>query len=222
MLRSLSASNEFVSVYFANGQQFMLTTVLDVDAKQGTFIFDNSAVESTNRALLASDRCVFVAAPDGVKIQFSVRGVRKASYQGLTALESDFPADLIKLQRREYFRLDTPMGKPFKCKIPLAGGKVLELSLHDISLGGLGAWLPVGVDGLDVMDVFPGCKLDLGAFGLLEVKLEVRGKRTITQKNGTVQRLVGFQFIDLPRQYENVLQRFIAQLERERHQLLKK
>jgi c-di-GMP-binding flagellar brake protein YcgR len=92
--------------------------------------------------------------------------------------------------------------------------------LHDISIGGLGLWISGQVE-LQHMDVFHGCRVDLGTFGMIEVSLEVRSRRQVTKRDGNVQTMLGMRFVNLPRSTENTLQRYIAQLERERHQLLR-
>lgn len=221
VLRSLEQKGDLISVYFDHGQNSFLSAILSVDPKSQRFWFDISAVEALNRTFIRSDHMVFAAAPEGVKIQFVLNGgVELVDYDDKPAFEARFPDDLIKLQRREYFRLQTPIGKPLMCKLPHPNGSVLSLPLHDISIGGMGLWVSGQVE-MEQLNVFHGCRVDLGTFGLIEVSLEVRSKRQVTKRDGTVQTMMGMRFVDLPRNTENVLQRYIAQLERERHQLLR-
>jgi c-di-GMP-binding flagellar brake protein YcgR len=221
VLRTLEQKGDLVSVYFDRGQNSFLSAILSVDPKTQRFWFDISGVEAINRSFLRSDHVVFAAAPEGVKIQFVIdSGVAMVDYDDKPAFEAHFPDDLIKLQRREYFRLETPIGRPLTCKLPLPNGTTVALPLHDISIGGLGLWASGALD-MQQMDVIHGCRVDLGTFGLMEVSLEVRSKRQVTKRDGTVQTMLGMRFVDLPRSTENTLQRYIAQLERERHQLLR-
>jgi len=221
VLRSLSLKRDLVSIHFSHGTQSILSSILEVDVKAGRFWFDVSSINATNEALLATDRMVFVASPDGVKIQFVVNDAPSwSNVDGRAAFCSVLPDDMIKLQRREYFRLETPLGRPLICKVPLAG-KMQEMQMHDISIGGMGLWLPAGVR-VELMDIFQACRVDLGTFGSIEVTLEVRSNRRVTRRSGGTQNMLGCQFVNLPRHTENVLQRYIAQLERERHQMTKK
>lgn len=221
VLRSLAQKGDLVTIYFNHGEYSFLSAVLEADPKAKQFLFDISGVEAINRAFLRASHIVFAAAPEGVRVQFVLSGgVTEIDYDGRPAFSASFPDDLIKLQRREYFRLDTPVGKPLVCKLRHPNGKVMELPLHDISIGGMGLWMSGQVE-VEQLDVFPGCRLDLGTFGTIEVSLEVRSKRQVTKRDGTVQTMLGTRFVDLPRQTENLLQRYIAQLERERHQLLR-
>ncbi|MDN3576548.1 flagellar brake protein [Chitinimonas viridis] len=221
VLRSLAQKGDLVSVYFDHGQFSFLSAILECDTKQQRFWFDICGVEAINRSLLRADHIVFAAAPEGVRIQFVLDGgISLVDYDERPAFEAAFPNDLIKLQRREYFRLDTPIGKPLLCKLRHPNGRVLDLPLHDISIGGMGLWMQGQVE-VEQLDVFPGCRVDLGTFGMVELTIEIRSKRQVTKRDGTVQTMLGTRFVDLPRQTENLLQRYIAQLERERHQLLR-
>ncbi|MBV1776554.1 flagellar brake protein [Burkholderiaceae bacterium DAT-1] len=221
-LLALAKKHDLTCVYVDHGKTSFISTIVDVNLKEGHFWFDVSGAERVNQAVTSADRVVFAAAPEGVKIQFVVRGnVSKVTLDSGPAFKAPFPPDMIKLQRREFFRLETPVGKPILCQMLHPDGRMVDMSLHDISIGGLGGWLPQGVHA-EVLDHFKDCRLDLGTMGLITVTLEVRSARKVTQRNGNVQVLAGFKFVDLPRNVENILQRFIATLERERHQLLKK
>ncbi|WP_374351085.1 flagellar brake protein [Chitinimonas sp.] len=221
VLRSLEQKGDLVSVYYDHGENSFLSAILSVDPKSQRFWFDISGVEAINRSFLRSDHMVFAAAPEGVKIQFVLDStVSLVEYDDKPAFEAGFPNDVIKLQRREYFRLETPIGRPLQCRLPQPNGSMLVLPLHDISIGGMGLWISGQVE-VQQMDVFHGCRIDLGTFGHIEVTLEIRSKRQVTKRDGTVQVMLGTRFVDLPRNTENTLQRYIAQLERERHQLLR-
>lgn len=218
-LRALIQKNDLISIYFNQGKDSFLSAVLQVDVKAQRFWFDVSGTQSLNYAATQADHLVFVAAPEGVKLQFALKGgVTLGNYDGGPALSSPFPAEMIKLQRREYFRLDTPIGRPLVCRLPHASGKVIELPLHDISIGGVGLWMMGAVD-IQQMDVYKGCRIDLGTFGMIEVNLEIRSKRQVTRRDGSTQIMIGTRYVDLSRQTENLLQRYMAQLERERSQL---
>lgn len=224
VLRTMAQKGELFTAYFDHGHNSMLTTLLDADTKSQRFWFDVSGTESVNRLLLRAERVVFAAAPEGVKLQFVLEagGIVLDQHEGHPAFAADFPTDMIKLQRREFFRLETPVGKPLVCKITHSTGKRLELALHDISIGGIGLWYPGGATNLDILDIVKDCQIDLGTFGMVVVSLEIRAKRRVTQRNGSTVTMLGCRFVNMPRQTENVLQRYMAQLERERHQLLRK
>ncbi|KAF0812851.1 Flagellar brake protein YcgR [Andreprevotia sp. IGB-42] len=219
VLRQLASRGDFITVYFNEGQRFLLSRVLEVDIKGRTFCFDWGGQEATNRALLQSGRKLFVAMPDGVKVQFSVNDVSQQDFEGKPAFMSPFPADLIKLQRREFFRLETPLGKPYKASFTLPDGSRHAINLHDLSLGGVGLSASAK-DGvlIDLGQTLPQVQMDLGSGGVLVADLEVRSKRAYHTNLGE-QFHIGCRFVNLSRAAEANLQRLMAQLERERKAL---
>ncbi|UXY16787.1 flagellar brake protein [Chitiniphilus purpureus] len=220
VLRQLQSRGDFLTVHFARGQQLLLTRLLQVDVPSRTFCFDWAGQEGLNRALLGSDRNVCVAAPDGVKVQFVIGRPREARVDGKPAFISGFPQDLVKLQRREFFRIETPMASPFLGRLMLAGGQRLQLQLHDLSLGGIGLWASAAEAqllprGLHLQEAV----IELGSTGSIEVDLEVRSHRVMTTRSGEERFHIGCCFINLTRIGEATVQRLMAQLERERKAL---
>ena len=127
----------------------------------------------------------------------------------------------MRLQRREYFRLSTPIAKPVKfvttLKRPDGSALVVEASLLDISGGGVGlmaspalaALLPRG-------GMLTECKMTLPDEGLLVANLCVRNKFDVTTRGGSRYVRVGCEFIALPGARMSMVQRYITRVERER------
>lgn len=225
ILRSLANRADFITVYFNNGRDLLLTRVLHVDQKKREFIFDLSGHQPSNDALQKTEKAIFVALPDGVKVQFATGHVRLVDFEEKPAFIAPFPPDVIKLQRREFFRLNTPISNPYYCRLNLPQtGDQIQLEIHDVSLGGLGMWLPKSlnakVDKIDMGLTIEQAMFDFGAGGVMRADIEVRNCRPIENRQGQTQYIVGVRFINLTRSQEANLQRLITQLERERKALL--
>lgn len=214
-LRQLMNRREMVAVYFNQGAQFTLTTIIDVDAKQQTFTIDQSGSADINRKLAQSERNIFVSTPDGIKHQFVCGKLKECKHGGSSAFQTTLPQSLIKLQRREFFRIATPITNPLKCRIFDHPAGKLEYPLHDISLGGLCFSLATPRSDLQVMDKYRNCSLDLPLFGTLHFSLEIRNTRAERQRNGNTITFVGCQFHDLTGTQQNMLQKYITQLQKE-------
>jgi len=223
ILRQLSQKHDLITISFDAGKHSFISTIIEADNKNRRFWFDVSNVPSLNESLLGSKRNIFVATPEGVKVQFSVNGhCHQTTYDGNEVFESAYPEELIKLQRRDAFRLSAPLSRPMHCQFAYSSNKTLDLLVRDISIGGIGLWLPLKSPKIEQMDVYPGCRVNLGnTFGVLEASLEIRSKRQVNHRGGP-EYLLGCRFVNLASNTENSIQRFIAQLERERHQLAKK
>jgi c-di-GMP-binding flagellar brake protein YcgR len=216
VLRSLIKSSTMVSVYFNNDSDFLVTTLLDMDVKKGQLVFDVGGDADANKKLLSAAECNFTTSPDGIKIQFSTKKVAVTTWKGNAAFVVALPTKLIKLQRREYYRIQTPVINPLSCTLrhPILG--VAKLKLFDLSLGGVGLILP-SAENYAPFEVFADCRLDLHDFGDTLVDLQSRNIITIPLKNSKQMVRMGCRFIKLPARQETLLQRVITQLERERN-----
>jgi c-di-GMP-binding flagellar brake protein YcgR len=221
VLRSLIQKGAMVSVYFDQGKSFMLTALLALGADNTDFILDLGSDQEMNSRALAADKLIFTTAIDKVKIQFSLNKLSTTTYEGRPAFRGALPETLLRLQRREYFRLSTPIASPIKCVIPMtrADGSaiVVETPLLDISGGGVGLMVPPEQSGLyETETVFSNCKISLPEEGLLVTTLRVRNAFDVTTKNGSHHVRVGCEFVDLQGSRLTLIQRYITRVERER------
>jgi flagellar brake protein len=220
VLRMLAQRGTFITIYVNEGRELILSRILDVDIKGKTFIFDVGGNAGVNQALLSSTRSLVVAIPDGVKVQFAVAVVRNCQHQGRPALTAAFPLDLIKLQRREYYRLLTPVARPYRCQLMFENGVHEWLNVHDVSLGGVGAWVPAKFkQSIEKGHIYNEVPFDFGPAGMMKLNFEVRSLRQLEQRPGQFAWMMGCQFVNLPRQTEANIQRLMAQLEAERKAL---
>lgn len=220
-LKNIAQQGHMVTVFSNKGRTFILTRILDVDLQNGTLALDWGAEAGVNEQFLASERNVFVCSPDGVKTQFVTGQARRIDFDGRPAFEVNLPEQVIKLQRREFFRIQTPVANPIICRIIDYPQHTLDVALFDISLGGLSFWLPAPTTpGFEVGQVYYDCSLDLKPLGVLQVRLEVRHRLSVQRRNGQDAMRIGCAFQQLPTAMESLIQRYVGQLERERRALL--
>lgn len=213
-LHQLINEGERVSVVFDGGSETVLTLLLDIDEDDNQLIFDWGGSETSNRKLLQSDRNFFVCAPHGVKNQFSTGAVREIAYQKRRAFSTRLPDHYTRLQRREFFRLVLPMTRRPHCLINQEGKTALDLSVVDISVGGVAAELPGGGLDAELGQILPKARIDLKTIGTMEVDLQVRNRAEI-QRGGKPVSRIGCSFVKLSHAMENQLQRFITDVQRE-------
>lgn len=215
ILRAIQHKRELVTAYFNQGKDFILTSILAVDADQA-LILDFGPDEAVNQRMLSTGKIVLTTTQNGVKIQFAINGVAKVDYLGRPAFSARIPHELLKLQRREYYRLPTPIINPIKCSITFPQGGKAEVTIADISLGGIAITnYPTSI-GLGISDRYSDCRILLPGTGTVSSSIEVRSQREITRKNGQVSYQAGCMFLDLPPGQEAIIQRYIIKLERER------
>jgi c-di-GMP-binding flagellar brake protein YcgR len=217
ILRGLAQHREMVSAFFNAGQELLLTSVLDVRPEENAVILDCGSNAVFNQRILEAEKIILVTALDKVKVQFVSGGVKPVLYERRDAFLIPLPKQVLQLQRREYYRMATPIVNPLKCALPVEEGNTLELPLVDISVGGVGMMLgnPPSVK-LNIGTVYPGCRISLPGVGMLEMTLRVQNVLEVTLKNGSKSYRAGCQFLNLHQAMQSLVQRYIIKLERER------
>lgn len=216
ILRSIMKSSALVTAYFGHSKDFVVTAILEVDADAGSIIIDSGSNPVLNERVLRGQQLSVVSSQDGVKVEFEVQQVEAASFEGRLAFRIPFPGSLIKLQRREFYRLMAPLLNPLKCQIPVPGGPVIETVVGDISLGGVS--LMGEHQGLDLQlgTIYENCRILLPELGVIQTKLMVRNSFPMTLRSGAVIKRTGCAFLDLPSSQQAMIQRYIIRLERDR------
>jgi c-di-GMP-binding flagellar brake protein YcgR len=200
LLPAMRDSGVMITVYFNQGNDFLLTTLLSVSADGNTLLLDPGSNAEMNRKALASDKLVFIAAHDKVKIQFSVKHLAKTEYEGREAFRAAIPDELLRLQRREYYRLTAPIAHPLRCTIRRGDGTntTFETTVIDISGGGLGVMAPPEGVEFETDHLFENCRIELPEVGTVLATLRVRNVFEFTLRSGAKTKRSGCQFVDLP------------------------
>jgi len=216
VLRGLARSKAVVTAHVGGSKEFAVTAVLDVDVQTNVVTLDASANQELNQRLVDSSPVRFISNDDGVRVQFQALKVESALFQGRPALRITIPRSLYKMQRREYFRMPTPILSPVTCSIPQAEEQFLEMPLSDISLGGICLAGEFGEDPPALGTILERCSMRLGSIGMLRIDLCVRNSYLIALRNGTHSRRTGCQFLAISPQQEAMVQRYIIFLEQQR------
>jgi c-di-GMP-binding flagellar brake protein YcgR len=218
VLRSLKAAGNRITMHFNEGRDSLLTGILAVDEESLTL--DQGGDAATNRRAAAADKQFCVTRQDKVRVQFLLRGLTECAHEGSPAFSAALPDSVLRLQRREYYRLTAPTSQPLKCRIPVANGYAgtssIAASIIDISGGGLAIMVPPdGIrfeSGMEIAD----CRIDLPEVGILTTTLQIRTLFDITLTSGGQVRRAGCQFINLPGPMLTLIQRYIIKVERQR------
>ena len=216
ILRAIMKSGALVTAYFGNSREFIVTAILDVETDLTHLMIDSGSNATLNDRLVRGQELAIESSQDGVKIEFKVQEVEGTSFEGRLAFRIPFPETVLKLQRREYFRLPVPLLNPLRCRIPIPPEGSAEAVIGDISLGGVSVMGEYPGLVLDAGVVYDGCRIALPDVGMLNTSLQVRNSFPMTLRNGSLMRRTGCAFINLPANQEAMLQRYIIRLERDR------
>ena len=211
-----------ITAYIDDGEQFFLTSVLAFDFAEGKILLDPAQHEDNKAPALAARKITLVTNLDRVTIQIRLSPLEKRQYQGQNLLAAPLPDALLRLQRREFFRLEPSLSTPIFCKLAThseAGGtsRTFELPLSDISGGGVSLIAPVDQAHYFERDtVFQNCRLDLPGDSVIQVNLRVRKAIELSERNGEHSLRVGCEFINLTGARLGQIEHYIARVERER------
>ena len=220
VLNGLIQQRCIVSAHPDGKRNFMLTTLLSADRSGSSLVFDAPSDEMSLQRALESKAITFSALLEKIKVQFTCSPVTAGTHEGHPALVVPWPVQLLRLQRREYFRLITPVAHSVTCNIPIAQDasvKTFEARVLDISGGGIGVLVPPRGLQLSTDMLFEDCSLLLPEFGDISTRLRIRSIFQVTNRNGMTMMRAGCQFVDLPRGAENTIQKYILKIERERN-----
>ena len=107
--------------------------------------------EEMNQRALQAEKLTAATMLDKVKIQFSLAGLQATQASGRPVFAAHLPETVLRLQRREFFRLPTPIANPLKCRTTLRidgeAAQDLDINLLDISGGGVGLMMPTTFQG---------------------------------------------------------------------------
>ena len=220
LLNQLLRRGELFTVYFNQGRDFILTSILDVDAAHGLLIVDIGSDLAANQRLLRAERLVFVGAPDGIRIQFSVSGAQMTTFGEHEAFSCGLPGSVMKMQRREFFRVETPLRDPLRLLIPEGPSHQRETyPLRNLSVGGAAVEIDDPKRGFDTVQQYKDCQVDLRDAGRVRTDIEIKHITAVSLRTQRTQWTMGVVFINLSKVDQARLQRFLVYLERERRQL---
>lgn len=213
VLSELSKRPDIITAYFNGGREYLLTAVLTVLPERDLVVLDYGTDEKRNLRMLAADRIVCVTKHDNISIKFSCEELQRAKFQERQAFAARLPETLFRLQRREFFRVSTPVFNPLKCLIPDEEHAAMEWNIVDISVGGVGLADPSCRFVPELGTLLRDCQIDLGEFGILICDMVVRNSFLQSQNDGSKLRRLGCAFVNLPLDKNATLQRYIHRIQ---------
>lgn len=221
LLRSLIEQRALVTAHVGGRDQSFPTAVLEVDEDDDWLLLDGSPIEASNRAAEAASHLLCFAQLEKVRVRFRVEQIERIDSDGHVAFRVPLPDTLYYLQRREYFRLETPITDSPTCIFRLRDAderpQELELRVIDISGGGLAVSLANGMPLFEVNRTYWDCELRLPENPPITLPLTICSQFRQTLPNGGEAMRVGIQFADLPRGADEAIQRYIFRVDRQRN-----
>jgi c-di-GMP-binding flagellar brake protein YcgR len=217
-LRALIAAREPLALHADGSAEFAVSIALAVDAARDLLYVDCVADPFYNRRLTRAGAITLAGLLDGVQLRFAAGPAEADVYDERPALRLALPATMLRVQRRETFRVATPL----LCQLALTEEgrtRVVEMRVADLSQGGVALVSERNCPRLEIGQVLEGCRIALNADDVLHVALEVRNVAETTTRIGARQVRAGCCFVGLDPAQQVLVARAVAHFERSRRAL---
>lgn len=218
VLRDVARARSLVTVHFGSGQEALLTPLLGVDTTANELVFDCSGSEAMNQSVLNARKLVYYGLHDKVRIRFNTGPARSMQWQNRNAFVVALPDSMLRLQRRELYRVPAPVTRPIRCVIPVEVKdrmRHVETRLHDISQGGVALVAQPNDIKLEPGMSFPNCRIVLPDAGNAVVMLEVVHVKEDKLLNDKAVLRAGCKFVRPSMSALSLIQKQMMKLERE-------
>lgn len=216
ILRGIVKTEALVALYYDNGNDFILTTLLGIDDQN--MWLNVSPRETDNRRILTSQQIIFVSSHLQAKVQFVTHHINYSLFNDKNSFRLPIPHSLLHLQRREYFRLLVPVKRPLTCVI---SSKLSSQhpnncpTIMDISVGGVALECQENDTEFQPGKTYPNCHINLPNIGILTATIRIKNIFKITTHNGKIKKRAGCEFLHLNGSMTILLQRYLTQLQSE-------
>ena len=220
LLHALSDNKQLIRVLMENSGEATVTSILEVDEDTGIVILDTASDAAVVERLIDSDNLSFETILDRIRIIFFASQISECIHDELPALQIAIPRNLIRLQRREFYRVPTPITAPVQCTMHIItddGKHSVTVPLQNVSGGGIAINDEKHLLDRTIGKIYPDCQIYLPDNTVIVTTLQIRNVVEIKTDNGKSIQRVGCLFVGLPKAMLTAVQRYITKLEREQN-----
>jgi c-di-GMP-binding flagellar brake protein YcgR len=222
-LNLLSTERCLISAAFGKGEKdTFLTAIMDINEKSQTITIDCGPKEYLNKRLLDSAIIKCTTEYKGTKVLFEGRKVKKAGQPGQPAFTVAIPSSIHWIQRRQFYRIKSPLSKDSYCAVTLKNQETeeattLQLKLHDLSASGFA----IVNDETEFSNQlvpsaqFENCTLVLSDENDLNISFEVRHKLPVNPNKPGKSERIGCRITNSSPRIESTILRYMQNIERE-------
>lgn len=219
LLRSIGERNQLVRMVINQGQDTIVTSILHIDETNDTVLLDCAPTAIMNQRVLDSEKLSFETVLQNIRILFNSTAADSCTHEGLPAFLIPLPTSVVRLQRREFYRVSTPVTNPVHCTFSVkTEDEVIPVTttLHNISGGGISVVDEKKLIDASIGRIYQRCRLDLPG-GAVTVDLQIRNLLEVTLTNGKIVHRIGCEFVDPSNGTLGAVQKYITKLERDQN-----
>ncbi|HLV28224.1 MAG TPA: flagellar brake protein [Burkholderiaceae bacterium] len=219
ILRSIQRAAALLRMYpEGKPDHSIMTTILEYNADTRQLIVDCSSESEFNERLVKAPNVVFDTHMDQITIHFKAENPQSTTHDGLPAFVFSAPKSLRRVQRREFYRVEVPVGEPATCTLLILESgqqpRRVQVKLKDISGGGVALLDPDNQLPRQSGITFENARLTLPEVGEAVVDLEVLRVHTNVLPNKKEIVELACRFKNIPNPTLMLVQGYIGRLER--------
>lgn len=192
------------------------TEILAVEVDKPGLILDVPPLRAQLETTLRADEVYLKTATAAIRFEFELKHIVSVQWDGAPALRSELPSRILKIQRRNFFRIGIPRARAVSCVVSTPDVTPFGYQVLDIGLGGVALASREGEPQLEEGKVYEKCRIALPEVGTIEPNVLVRHVAVTRAANMTPMYRYGCEFVNLPGPQESAIQRFVLHLERDR------
>lgn len=212
LLRRLRDQRILLSVRIPGHNGTFNSLLLDVDPDKNIILLDELNPASGHELVKEEKKIRVQCQCQGVELGFICSVDVAKDKSGISIYRAAIPDSMSYMQRRGSYRVRVGMSVSVPVVLPSEANQTnIEGQLFDLSIGGLGANLPM-VPTLKRGQIIETCTIQLPKNETIQVELEIRFIR-LDEVHRTQR--IGAAFLHLTPQQKNHIRRFVTHLERE-------
>lgn len=212
-LRRLVEAHSLLMATIPGHKDIYTTIIIGLDEKSNSLLLDKLHPEAGHLAVLENRQVRVRAQHNGVEMGFLMQLERLVGEADNPAYLGPLPAELQYHQRRAAYRAQIGVGNEITVMLTEEDERVIEATLFNISTGGVCLTLPTEMKKrFRQFSILPSCRFNTPDEQEIDCQVEVRN---LNETDDRKHIHVGMRFVDLERQQQRHIQRFVLSLERE-------
>jgi len=200
ILRGMCESGSLITFHFNGGYEFLLTSLRAISPDGKSMIFEGGSNPQMYRKLLQASNIQCISSRERIKIRFQLPSVQPIQHDGRPGFAAEVPEFLLRLQRREHYRLPIPLANSVRAAVPVlrpdGALKKAPAVVFDLSLSGICLIVSPEEANLQIGDECTGAAISLPEIGALAFDFKVCNSIDITSSSGKILRRLGCEFVN--------------------------
>ena len=207
------------NLYFGENESF-ITTLLEIDPSKDRILLDYGPKDYLNKKLLNATNIGFRTIFSGIKVAFEGSSIKPTTHRGQAAFSMPIPKDLLWRQRRQFYRVKSPLSKTSHLKLDIEDQSTVNLTLYDISISGFSVLNESNelAEFLIPGEEFKDCRLILENTAEETISFEIQNIIALNPKKPDKTQKIGCKFTAISPAFESSIQRYMQQIEMENKQ----